>query len=66
MSMHWRLSRASHSLVRGRSGAARRGRGGVGRRCGSPLYAQIRDGPIKYGKGIAALVDVDGEARLEM
>jgi hypothetical protein len=31
-----------------------------------PLYAQIRHGPLEYGKDIACLVEVDGRTRLEM
>jgi hypothetical protein len=31
-----------------------------------PLYAQIRHGPLEYGKDIAVLADVGGQARLEM
>lgn len=31
-----------------------------------PLYAQIRHGPLEYGKDIACLVEVNGRTRLEM
>jgi hypothetical protein len=31
-----------------------------------PLYAQIRHGPIEYGKDIVVLVEVDGKNVLKM
>jgi hypothetical protein len=31
---------------------------------GLPLYAQVRHGPLEYGKDIVALLEIDGEAVL--